>query len=157
MKRINPKTGKPFKRGDVRDDGYIYSTHTKKTTIRSDGYFYECWLRPERLEAQKAEVSKCGVILGRKKREEAKRWVDAFKVEKGCEMCGDNTHPAALDFDHIDRSTKEFTVSKFLGVKSDEVIKLEIAKCRVLCANCHRIKSYENKDHLKHSTFRQPT
>lgn len=81
-----------------------------------------------------------------------KQWVDAFKVEKGCEMCGYNAHPAALDFDHIDRSTKAFDVSQFLGRKSDEDIKLEIAKCRVLCANCHRIKSYENKDHLKHST-----
>ena len=151
MKRINPKTGEPFKRGDVREDGYVFYTY-QKSIIKSDGYFKECWIRPDRLEAQKVSSSKCGVISQRKKRAEVKQWVDAFKVEKGCEMCGYNAHPAALDFDHIDRSTKAFDVSQFLGRKADEDIKLEIAKCRVLCANCHRIKSYENKDHLKHST-----
>lgn len=48
MKRVNPKTGKPFKRGDLREaDGarFIrYNTARKK----SDGYFIEDWEKPER-------------------------------------------------------------------------------------------------------------
>lgn len=151
MKRINPKTGEPFKRGDVREDGYVFSTY-QKSAIKADGYFKECWLRPDRLEAQKASSSKCGVIWQRKKRATVKQWVDALKLEKVCEMCGYKSHPVALDFDHINGREKAFDVSQYLGIKSDEDIKLEVSKCRVLCANCHRIKSYEHEDHLKQST-----
>ena len=45
MKRENPKTGKPFKHGDVREDGYIFWTYELK--LRKDGTFYEKWRSPE--------------------------------------------------------------------------------------------------------------
>ncbi|XAT57793.1 hypothetical protein GN241_10750 [Rhodobacteraceae bacterium IMCC1335] len=45
MKRENPKTGKPFKHGDVREDGYIFWTYELK--LRQDGTFYEKWRSPE--------------------------------------------------------------------------------------------------------------
>lgn len=145
MKRLNPKTGQPFKRGDVREDGYVFSTY-QKSVIRSDGTFKECWLRPDRLEAQREVSSRCGVVIQRRKRKATLEWVNAYKTEKGCEVCGYNVHPAALDFDHIDRTMKSFDVSQVLGSKSDDAVRAEIVKCRVLCANCHRIKTYENED-----------
>lgn len=45
MKRENPKTGKPFKHGDAREDGYIFWTYELKP--RQDGTFYEKWRSPE--------------------------------------------------------------------------------------------------------------
>ena len=66
-------------------------------------------------------------------------------MESGCELCGYNTHPAALTFDHIDPSTKVFNVSDY-GQRSWEAVIREIAKCRVLCANCHNIHSSNNYD-----------
>jgi hypothetical protein len=44
MKRLNPSTGLPFKRGDIRQDGYIFFQYRK--IKKEDGYFVECWLKP---------------------------------------------------------------------------------------------------------------
>ena len=45
MKRLNPDTGKPFKHGDVRKDGYIFKQYLQE--VKADGYFVEGWFNPE--------------------------------------------------------------------------------------------------------------
>jgi hypothetical protein len=71
------------------------------------------------------------------------------KKKNGCEDCGFNAHPAALQLDHIDPSTKHVTRT---GLKQNpgamvgyrtEIFLTEMAKCRVLCSNCHAIHTYE--------------
>jgi len=53
-----------------------------------------------------------------------------------CEVCGYNKCLEALEFHHIDETTKEFAVSG--STKSLESQKREADKCYMLCANCHR-------------------
>ena len=53
-----------------------------------------------------------------------------------------------LQFDHIDRTSKEFSISK----KADhelEKIKEELDKCQLLCKECHRIKTRANHDNAE--------
>lgn len=45
MKRLNPNTNQPFKRGDVREDGYVFFNYTSK--LKSNGFFQERWLSVE--------------------------------------------------------------------------------------------------------------
>lgn len=45
MKRNNPETNQPFKRGDVREDGFVFFNYTNQ--IKSTGFFMERWLSPE--------------------------------------------------------------------------------------------------------------
>ena len=66
--------------------------------------------------------------------------VGRYKRMKGCIDCGYNKHAAALEFDHVDSSTKTRTVASLM-YHSWNKIKEEIAKCEVRCANCHAIKS----------------
>jgi hypothetical protein len=54
----------------------------------------------------------------------------------------------AFCFDHIDRTTKLATISQMIGRATHEQIVTEINKCWLVCANCHALKGYENKDHL---------
>jgi hypothetical protein len=63
-----------------------------------------------------------------------------------CIKCGLN-HPAILDFHHRDPSTKEDTISnlKWTGCAL-ETLQREIDKCDVLCANCHRILHYNQRN-----------
>ena len=74
-------------------------------------------------------------------RNKHREYRDAVKMASGCELCGYNEHPAALQFDHIDPSTKEFSLGRSKAV-SFQRMKDEIAKCRVLCANCHMIHTH---------------
>lgn len=60
-----------------------------------------------------------------------------YKVSVGCTDCGYNTYAEALDFDHLDPTTKVFSPSDRLTASWARVIA-EIEKCEVVCANCHR-------------------
>src|SRR5205085_9755519 len=60
-----------------------------------------------------------------------------YKESLGCEVCGE-THPACLEFHHINPKEKRFSVGRLNDYLSVRLMKSEIAKCRLLCANCHR-------------------
>jgi hypothetical protein len=72
--------------------------------------------------------------------------VRAIKVAKGCADCGFNSHPAALDFDHLPGTIKLFDIGNAAGRWTPwDLVLLEIAKCEVVCANCHRIRTFERR------------
>lgn len=52
-----------------------------------------------------------------------------------CVDCGTVFPPAVFDFHHV--GSKDFDWSK-LRLRSDAEIRKELAKCVLLCANCHR-------------------
>ena len=54
--------------------------------------------------------------------------------------CGYNLHPAALEFDHVN-GVKLFNIGEQIGSYSREKLWEEIAKCDVVCANCHAIRT----------------
>lgn len=64
-----------------------------------------------------------------------KSFIMQFKTK--CKNCGYNNSKAALEFHHRNPETKLFQISESHFRKLD-LIKAEIDKCDVLCANCHR-------------------
>ena len=76
-----------------------------------------------------------------------KKILNRYKLLKGCQLCGYKKHFSALEFDHIDRSLKIKAISMLIKENNSwKMVKEEIKKCMLLCSNCHRIKTYENKD-----------
>jgi hypothetical protein len=67
-------------------------------------------------------------------------WIENYKLAQGCQSCGFNRWPECLDFDHLDPKTKKFDISHKLQLSISTLLK-EIAKCQILCANCHRHKT----------------
>jgi ribosomal protein L44E len=67
--------------------------------------------------------------------------IHKYQMEKGCMDCGYNEHPAALEFDHHVDSEKSFNIGEQIGSRSRERLWEEIAKCDVVCANCHAIRT----------------
>lgn len=60
--------------------------------------------------------------------------------EEPCMDCG-NTYPYfVMDLDHV-RGEKKFILSQAYN-KSTEAVIEEIAKCDVVCANCHRMRTF---------------
>ena len=71
-----------------------------------------------------------------------KKWLMEYKCTLSCLKCGEN-HPATLDFHHTDPKEKDISVSdKFRVYATIPLLKKEIAKCIVLCSNCHRIEHH---------------
>ncbi len=57
-----------------------------------------------------------------------------------CSICGYNKCLGSMDFHHIDPKTKEFSISPGMYryfYKNWELLKQELDKCILLCANCH--------------------
>lgn len=76
------------------------------------------------------------------------RW-SARKVEmveyKGskcidCEL--ENEHPSVYEFHHLDPTRKDYVWTK-LRLRPIKVIKEELDKCVLLCANCHRKRHWD--------------
>jgi len=70
---------------------------------------------------------------------------------KVCVVCGENSLPiCCYDFHHT-KGAKENNISKLLNTKTelDEELKTELKKCVILCANCHRIITYEKITFIK--------
>jgi len=60
-----------------------------------------------------------------------------------CVDCGGRFPPECMDFDHV-RGTKSFNV----GTRARgrwELLAAEIAKCEVVCANCHRTRTVNRR------------
>lgn len=90
----------------------------------------------------------------RERRQVAKRravqFVNEIKLARGCVDCGYNEHPEALDFDHLRDKTKNVsTLATQSGtvswVRLQARLEAEIAKCEVVCANCHRIRTFRRR------------
>lgn len=67
-----------------------------------------------------------------------------------CGVCKKTYHFACMDFAHKDRYLKAINIgdAAALGWSLKKII-IEVAKCDVLCANCHRIKTYQENIELK--------
>lgn len=75
----------------------------------------------------------------REKRRQRHRARTAAAKAVPCYDCGNQFPPVCMDFDHV-RGRKRSGVSQMTQL-SDEIFYAEVAKCEVVCANCHRIRT----------------
>lgn len=76
----------------------------------------------------------------RRRKQAIRARIDAYKLEQRCTDCGYATDAVALDFDHAG-SDKVANVSALIDNASLAAVLAEIEKCDVVCANCHRIRT----------------
>ena len=73
-------------------------------------------------------------------KQQFKKRLSEIKEASGCMDCGE-INPIVLDFDHL--KDKKYNISRMIHDGfSWAAIKKEIAKCEVVCANCHRIRTH---------------
>lgn len=68
-----------------------------------------------------------------------------FLQGKSCLRCGED-NILVLEFDHL--KDKKFQLSSMANRSKNQVIE-EISKCQILCANCHKIKTHEQRNTYK--------
>jgi len=71
----------------------------------------------------------------RRKRAKNREYIDSLKGTLKCQNCPEN-HPRCLDFHH--EADKVMAISRAARNWGLKRLKEEIAKCVILCANCHR-------------------
>lgn len=73
---------------------------------------------------------------------------ELLEVEKAkpCMDCGGSFPACAMDFDHV-RGKKVRDISNcVVNAWSVERVKEEIAKCDLVCSNCHRIRTFRRRE-----------
>lgn len=75
-------------------------------------------------------------------RQRAADYIWEIKRKSGCQKCPERD-PCAIDFHHRDPDEKEYSASKMISNKwNNDRIDAEVAKCDIICANCHRKEHY---------------
>lgn len=105
--------------------------------------------RQWRKEYNKRTKTKRG-LAAKEKRDSARAHVDTLKSGP-CTDCGQKFPPVAMDFDHV-RGAKAKSVATMVsaGYKLDLILE-EIAKCDLVCACCHRVRTSSRMDNVAKS------
>lgn len=77
----------------------------------------------------------------RERRSRRKEWFNSLKA-KPCADCGKQYPSYVMQFDHL--NGKEFQLSQGYW-KTKETILREVAKCEVVCANCHMERTFGSR------------
>lgn len=73
----------------------------------------------------------------RARRKQMLLWLEAYKSQHPC-TCGEHDS-IALDFHHLDPNEKDLNMAEIARLGwSLKRVQQEIAKCQVICSNCHR-------------------
>ena len=99
-------------------------------------------------EAQRLWAEKNRAVISERqktKRNQIRRYIEEYKTKNStCIDCGISYPPHILDFDHLE--DKSFGLA---GAARDnkplEEVVAEIAKCEIVCANCHRHRTWIRK------------
>ena len=99
-----------------------------------------------RHEARSAPSGGSSPYLARKRaawRAQA-RLLDQLR-DRPCVDCAGIFAPCAMDFDHRDPRAKRSAVTRMIGRAGTARILDEVAKCDIVCANCHRLRTFERR------------
>lgn len=94
-----------------------------------DRQYYEQRGRPRRRERQKA------------RRERQREWMAELKRGVPCADCGGVFPSAVMHWDHLPGREKIGSISTMLDSRTRTLVLNELAKCELVCANCHAIRT----------------
>lgn len=77
-------------------------------------------------------------LWNRRSRKIVRDFVTSLKTGP-CTDCGQKFAPYVMQFDH--RGGKAYTVSRMRNHSQENILE-EVAKCDLVCANCHAIRTY---------------
>ena len=80
----------------------------------------------------------------KKQKETLARYLKEIKEKNPCMDCKVSYPYYMMDFDHV-RGQKHSNVAELINTLSKKRIDAEIAKCEVVCSNCHRARTYIRK------------
>jgi lysyl-tRNA synthetase class I len=89
------------------------------------------------MKSEKTSVAKQKAYLA--------RYIQELKSNTPCMDCKLIYPYYVMDFDHV-RGQKHANVMELIKTLSKKKIDEEIAKCEIVCSNCHRVRTYMRKE-----------
>lgn len=115
----------------LRAEGLSYKEIRKRTGAALSSISYYC--SPD----QKAKI----VARTRDRRTKNTAYLQEVKASSGCVDCDEKYPYFVLQFDHV-RGVKVANLSAMNRDATLEELKAEVAKCDVVCANCHSFRTW---------------
>lgn len=84
-------------------------------------------------------------IRSREHTDNKRRALQDIKEASGCVDCGEKYPYFMLHFDHLPEYEKIADITRLVRTAKWSDVEKEIAKCEVVCANCHAIRSHNRK------------
>ena len=135
--------GLPLKHGDTREkDTRIFNLYLCRNS-NTGPRIQEHWILPTTKEKNIAYKA----INKKLNSDRNKNFLKRYKKIVGCTICGWKKSTWGLHFDHINPDTKRKGVAE-MAFYSRETIKKEMRKCRLICANCHSVRTQQQRRKL---------
>jgi uncharacterized Rmd1/YagE family protein len=134
---------------DAQHQQYCVENRERVNAIRRKSY--QTNIEQEKARMYKQYQDNPGYFNDRNavRRQELREFLQEQKMGRVCARCG-NSDFRVLDFHHLDRDGKEGGLSQAVAKNwGKERILREIDKCEVLCANCHRILHWEERNNAR--------
>ena len=118
-----------------------------KSSKKKDGLQATCKQCRAEYNASRYQEKKVQIEENKKEyKKTIRKNVFEYKSTHPCITCGESD-PVVLEFDHVDTKDKLATISNMAANGWGwSTILLEIEKCVVLCANCHRRRTAKQFD-----------
>lgn len=103
-------------------------------------------------QKHKAVLQARVVACNKRARYERYAKIQALKEANPCMDCGRKFPYFAMDFDHRDPANKVANVSTLVKLYGPRLLE-EVAKCDLVCACCHRLRTYKGENSYRTHRF----
>jgi hypothetical protein len=117
------------------------------TEFHRRGSWWQAWCKICRRKYDSdyhARTRERRMFLKRKRITDHVAWMRQLK-SRPCVDCGGRFHPAAMSFDHLPGTVKLLDIATLVRSGRIKMAKAELAKCELVCANCHAIRTFERR------------
>jgi hypothetical protein len=77
------------------------------------------------------------------------QFINEYKNTRTCTDCDKSYHSSVMEFDHI-INDKRFNIADAVrNGLSIKALEAEILKCELVCANCHRLRTFLRREGLE--------
>lgn len=121
----------------ARRDAYFWKTLAQRTERQ--------WRKEEKARAEELQRA-AKLRRAPRPKPETQAFVQEAK-RRPCFDCGNLFPPAVMEFDHRIAAEKTFNLSR-AREHPFALVKVEIAKCDLVCANCHRVRTVRRRQGL---------
>lgn len=117
-----------------KDKG-TYRSHCRDCVSAYDKWAYSVGIKTGNSKESKQAIT-----------ERNQKYILDLLSQTPCKDCS-NPDIRVLEFDHL--RDKKFNISTMIKSYSLEKIKEEVAKCDIVCSNCHKIRTYNRRPNYR--------